>query len=297
MPFLVPFIRQRRLRTIGGFLITSFLLALLSVITIGLGTSLRYPRYLFNIDKLARGVNDPRDMPNLRGLVDVLLRIHVRPDIVQGGIALLSFLLLAWLARRRIFCVPSETTAFSLAFSLDAVVTIIVSYHAHVFDLAALIPALAVTLGFILRGERIRASIRKMLVAALGCILFAPLYLVLSMWTRSTILLCPLLFFLALAIYLATVDLERSGAGGTDAIRAGVVPSETGNCSGLRKISLAMTKSETGMATLPRPEGAGNSPTQSASTRRRFRTLRAIVSGAFSPVRWPWSCFTPDRER
>src|SRR5919198_1224258 len=39
VPFLVPFIRRGRVRTIGGFLITSFVLVVLSVATVGLHAS------------------------------------------------------------------------------------------------------------------------------------------------------------------------------------------------------------------------------------------------------------------
>lgn len=122
---------------------------------------------------------------------------------------LLSLSLLAWLATKRHIFIPSDTTMFALAYSLNLVVTILVSYHAHVFDLVILVPFLALASAIILSDTSLPSSARKTLLITVACVLFSPLYLVLSLAMRKTAFLALLFFGVAFALSRVIADVHR----------------------------------------------------------------------------------------
>lgn len=212
VPFLVPFVVARRLRILAGFCITSLLLMVFSAFTTGLRSLSSYPAYLLSIDKLARGINDPRDMPNLRGIVSVILGSHVSSITLKVVIVTVSLCLLAWLATKNRFFVPSESRLFSLAFALDSIVTILVSYHAHVFDLVLLLLFLAIGSGVLLSSHELTSLSRQLLSTAVGLVLFSPLYFVLSLLSRYTTVLALILLGTCFVLARAILDLECSAS-------------------------------------------------------------------------------------
>ena len=209
IPFLVPFLAARRFRLLAGFGLTSTLLAAASFWTTGWPALAAYPRYLMAVNQLSRGVNDPRDMPNLRGLVQVILDKHLSVVMINLIVGALSLCLLAWLAMKaRCFARAADNAVFSLAFSLDLVITVLVSYHAHVFDLVLLALFLAIGWGILSSDAPLRPTIRNTLAIALACLIFSPLYLLLALASRYTMLLSLVLLGAALVISRTMSDLE-----------------------------------------------------------------------------------------
>ncbi len=208
IPFLIPFIAARRLRLLGGFLLSSLVLAAVSTWTVGWRVMAGYPGHLSAVNKLARGVNNPADMPNIRGLVQVVLGSHTSSAAVNIVVGLLSLSLLVWLATKWRAFTPDEGILFSLAFSLDLVVTILVSYHAHIFDLVLLAPFLALGSGILLSDSSLASSTRKLLQIVIGCVLFSPLYFILSLAVRGTSMLALVFVAVALAISRIIADVQ-----------------------------------------------------------------------------------------
>ena len=210
IPFLIPFFVAKRIRLLAGFCITSLVLAGISLWTTGVRSLSEYPGYLLAVDKFARGVNDPRDMPNLRGLLSVILGHSVSPGVLKIVIAVVSLLLVGWLATKYHAFVPGESTLFSLAFSLDVIVTMLVSYHAHVFDLVLLLPFLGISLGMVMSQDSLPPQSRRLLGLAAGCILFSPLYVVLTLLSPYTTVFALILLGTSFVLFRAISGLEDS---------------------------------------------------------------------------------------
>ena len=209
VPFLLAFAIKGKLRVVLGFALTSLLLAGVSIATVGLSTALYYPKYLLAIDGLARGVNRPQDMPNIRGMLAVLL-----PMVSWGTgallLAVLSILVLFLAIRKWAFDSSRHRPAFTLGLALNVVATVLVSYHCHVFDLCVLLLPLGLVLGVLLSDEPIPPKIRRLLVWVLCAMMFSPLYLLVTFPLKIPSLLGWLLVALACAIGLAISDPPRS---------------------------------------------------------------------------------------
>ncbi len=200
LPFIVPFIAHRRWRFVAGFAgVTACLLAV-STATVGWTAMMHYPAYLANIDKLAPGINIPRDMPNLRGLLAITFASSARSIPVTMILVAVSLAALAWTTQA--WSADSANVArFRAGYALNLVTTILVSYHAHVFDLTVLVLAGCLAAESVVSGAVSGLGARRMLVWVLALVAFSPLYLILSgVCHCAALLVLPLLaLFVALA--------------------------------------------------------------------------------------------------
>jgi Glycosyltransferase family 87 len=212
IPFMIPFLLAKRVRLLTGFFLTSLLLLGISAFTTGLRSFSTYPNFLLSIDQLARGVNDPRAMPNIRGLVSVVLGSHVSLTTLNCVVVVVSLFVVGWLAAKHRLFVPDGGRLFALAFSLNLVVTILVSYHAHVFDLVLLLPFLAISTGRLLSPNELAPWSQQLLSTAVGLVLFSPLYFVLSLLSRYTTVLALILIGACFALSRTIMDLECSSS-------------------------------------------------------------------------------------
>lgn len=224
--FLIPFVVARRYRFLLGFCITALATIAVSIATTGWRAVSGYPRYLVGVNGLAARINDPRDMPNLRGLVEVAGGRFFSAFTLNVILALLSLTLVVWLATKHHLFVPGRTAVFSFAFCLDLFVMLLAGYHAHIFDLVLLVPALAICAGISLAEGGLRPPTRKVLLASVVCLMFSPLYLILSLILRATTLLALLELLAVMIISWATQDVQSGGKRQHDAVPAS-------DCSGL----------------------------------------------------------------
>jgi uncharacterized membrane protein YidH (DUF202 family) len=208
IPFLLAFAVKRRLRVVLGFALTSLVLSGVSIATVGLSTALYYPKYLRAIDSIARGVNRPQDMPNLRGMLAVLLPML---SSRTGALLLvaLSILVLVCAIRKWTFDSSHHRPAFTLGLALNVVATVLVSYHCHVFDLCILLLPIGLVLGMVLSDEPIAPQMRRLLMWVLCAVMFSPLYLLVTFPLRTPSFLGWLLVALACAIGLTISDPRR----------------------------------------------------------------------------------------
>jgi Glycosyltransferase family 87 len=209
LPFLIPFVvTRKRISVVLGFLLTSLLLFAGSIATVGLSTAKYYPKYLLSIGRLAPGVNIPKDMPNIRGLLSVLLQSAASSKIGILILLLLSILPIAFVIRKRPLNELGSASSVGLWFSLNLVVTLLVSYHCHSFDLCLLVLPAGSVFGALL-SEELSPGIRKALISMLILVLFSPLYLLVCFGLNYSSLLGLLLVAFAVAIGFAVTDVQR----------------------------------------------------------------------------------------
>ena len=209
VPFLVPLAVKRRLRVILGFALTSSVLAVVSIATVGLPTAAYYPKYLLSIDTLAKGVNRPQDMPNIRGLLGLLPQTTWSPGPRMLLLLLFSILLLSFVVRKGSFNYSDRGPAFTLGLALNVVGTVLVSYHCHVFDLCVLLLPMGLATGFVLSNDPINANLRKRLIWALSLLMFSPLYLLATYTLKAPNLLAILLLGFGSAIGTTISELQN----------------------------------------------------------------------------------------
>lgn len=210
LPFVLVFLLRGRFRFTAGFAAGSLLLTAISIATTGWKTFLYYWAFLLHIDQLAPGVNVPHSMPNLRGLVSLILG-GLPPLGITVVLAGFSLLLLGFTARRACLHTEEGKLSSALEFSLALVFTLLVSYHCHVFDLCLLLLPAGVAVSALTSGATLSPDSRKLLLGSLLCLGFSPLYSVLFLKTgyAAVLAVIVLIFLFALA---RTLDELQSGA-------------------------------------------------------------------------------------
>ena len=136
IPLVLLLVVWRRKRVGAGFLMTSLVIALVSVMVVGWEGILRYPAYVLQIARAPSLGGVPAElMPNLRGLVEGW-SFHLAPVIQIGLIVAGSGALLVFAATKGGSLLPQQ---LELRFSLAIVVTVLVSWHTNAHDLSLLI--------------------------------------------------------------------------------------------------------------------------------------------------------------
>lgn len=209
IPFLIPFVLRRKFRVLIGFVMTCVVLGAVSVATVGWSTATYYPRYLLTIDSLAPGVNRPEDMPNLRGLISVLLPVSREVRLVV--LLSLTVLALGFAARQWSLRFFDRSQCSSLGYALNVVTTVLVSFHCHIFDLSLLLLPIGITSGTLLSDSYSRFAGRRLLTWTTAFLMFSPLYLWLTFSPRGAAALVAILvvgFACALGLSLSRLNLS-----------------------------------------------------------------------------------------
>jgi hypothetical protein len=196
LPFLLVFILRGKARFLAGFIVVAGVLILLSIGMVGLAGIGGYIHYLASIDALAPGVNISRDMPNLRGLLALVdgpgLSLLSTSILIVASAVVLGIVAAVWTN-------PDGDADLPAKVSLNVLATILVSYHAHVFDLALLIIPICVGLELLLYGQLDRRS-RVLLAWSTGLAAFSPLYVILVFSLRGAPVLAVLVLGVGVAL-------------------------------------------------------------------------------------------------
>ena len=206
LPLLVVFVVRRWWRGLAGFFSIALVLVFLSVAVVGVGGVLNYALLLWHLPQEVGteiasdpfGVRAAR-MPNVRGFITEALRgSTLLGDYATAAVLLVSVALLAW-SLRYWFLERDRGEVFDLQFSLQCVVTLLVSYHTHLNDLALLtLPILLLLVQLrSLNGYSARPGFAHGVRALL--LSLAPAYVVLAHLGRQNLLFW---FLLALALLL-----------------------------------------------------------------------------------------------
>ena len=138
LPFVAIAFLRGKPKLAYGFLLVAVLLLLVSLGVVGQSGFLRYPGYLWELEQhTERGLVQPRDNPNLRGLVEGFGARLASPAAITGTIAILSAGLLVWVCvrSRKI----SDGRVADLVFCQAVIASVLVSYHAFAYDLSLLL--------------------------------------------------------------------------------------------------------------------------------------------------------------
>jgi len=180
LPFVVVLLVRRQWKAVAGFIITAFVLLLVSARVVGWSGVMAYPRFVLRLNRSAAQAGIyPRDMPNLRGLVAGSLHVAGVPAmllIITLSIALVALVAHWWRVQ------PGHQ--FELGFSLCLAVTIITSYHLLVHDLSVLMLPMLLLAELLVSGQ-IVAPGRRILVASFAALFLTPVYAVLQFWLRE----------------------------------------------------------------------------------------------------------------
>ena len=185
LPLILLLLVQGRKKVLYGFLPTAAVVALISIAIVGREGMMLYPRYVVHLeDTLAGGAIVPSDMPNLRGMLDVpFLGVpHIVTVILVTSLGLLVFTALEC---RKI----GKKNFFDLKFSLAAIATVLVSYHAMVYDLSVLMVPVFLLVNELLDKGKFRGYRSVLMMTAVATFFFPPLQLVLSMRDHRSALL------------------------------------------------------------------------------------------------------------
>ncbi len=200
VPFVFPLLLRGRMRWIAGFTLTSLIVCAASAATVGLSAFRAYPAFLLNIDRLAPGVNVPRDMPNLRGLFSLLPASELPQLVASTILVAFSLLLTGWVTAKCSFEAVSNRSSLDLEFSLNLVATLLVSYHAHSFELCLLLLPISLVAGWLLSGESPAPRSRRARIWAAAALAFSTGYVVASLMSGYPCLLALVLLAQASAI-------------------------------------------------------------------------------------------------
>ena len=114
LPFVVVLLVRRQWKAVAGFSLTAFVLLLVSAAVVGWSGVMAYPGFVLRLDSQRRSSGiDPRDMPNLRGLVAGSLHLAGLPAMLL--IIVLSIALVALVGALVACATRSEVRARILA--------------------------------------------------------------------------------------------------------------------------------------------------------------------------------------
>jgi hypothetical protein len=217
-PLALLFVVRRNTKLLAGFAATSLALLIASCLIVGLEGLWSYPRLLWELNQALenRLQQDeraiyPADMPNLRGLVWALAGNALPAGAFHLLVALLSLGLVVWTNRQWGEATPREVPAFDLQFSLALVLTLLISYHAHLHDFSLLVLPAVLLLAHLNADDDARKMRRGRGLCVL-LLLLVPLSLLLLQWRQLYLLSLGLL---GLA-WLAATELGRSRADSTN---------------------------------------------------------------------------------
>jgi hypothetical protein len=136
LPVVLILLFDRRFRSVLGFACSALAASLISIATVGWRGFLEYPNYVWQLEQhLGRGAILPTAMPNLRGFVAIFTRDGYPLSLVLTFAGSLFLLILAIHLFRR----AEHPERLDLAFSVAVLVSVLVSYHAFMYDLSLLL--------------------------------------------------------------------------------------------------------------------------------------------------------------
>ncbi len=175
LPLLFLLLVQGRKKVLYGFLPVAAILTFVSISIVGWEGILSYPRYVLHLeDTMARGAIMPSDMPNLRGILYLLLGGDSHAGAVALVLSVVVLLYAAWRCR-------AGTNLFDLKFSLGAVATVLVSYHGLGYDLSMLLLSIFLLANELLGKPTVHGWPDLLTITAIAVLFFSPLQLLLLM--------------------------------------------------------------------------------------------------------------------
>jgi hypothetical protein len=189
------FLLRKKFRVALGFVGVSFVLFTISLVMVHWSGVLAYPRYLLELNP-ALGMVKPQRMPNVRGLMAVLLGddpVHLGAHWLLLGVVALGIAIGSKYWR------GDDRHSNLMAFSFAIVVTLLTSYYANIYDLTLLLLPLLLLARTFLRSE-FRGWPRTVFLSAAVLFLLTPCLWVLALRMDQFGLMALVLLALACSI-------------------------------------------------------------------------------------------------
>jgi Glycosyltransferase family 87 len=198
MPFVLILLARRKWSTLAGFSTVAGLLVVISIAISGFQVVGTYTRLLlFSATDQTGASSPPEFMPNIRGIVYLLLHRWVAPSVLLILVGVLSVITL-WLTARR-----WRDDQFELSFSAAIIATLLTSYHLLNYDLTLLLLPVGIACGELAKQKRLRAAF-PLLPAGLMILLIHPLHTVLVRYAVYALMFIPVF-----ALFVATLRLTE----------------------------------------------------------------------------------------
>jgi hypothetical protein len=198
IPLIAIFVLRKKSGLVLGFLATASFLFVVSLMMVHRAGILAYPRYLWGLNQVsALGMVKPQSMPNVRGLLTMLLGNGPPPPLAHwflGGIAVVGVIVAARSWR------GSDRRSISAAFCFSIVVMLATSYYAYSYDLTLLLLPLLLFGRTFFEGSEINGWPRTLFIAAAAVLLCTPLSWILALRVGQFRLMGLVLLALAVSI-------------------------------------------------------------------------------------------------
>jgi hypothetical protein len=199
---LVVFVAIRRWRVLTGFTPVALVLGAISVAIMGWRGPLDYARFVLHLEGTSARGFGTEAVPNLRGLVEQL------PGLSPSGwwaslLILASSLVVSFVTLRRIYYGRDSVIFVSV---LAAVATILISFHALVYDVSLLLPMVLFLLSRTLGIAGAKTDAGTILLFTL--LLLTPLYVFLGLVVDRFVWFSLILLWLYLRLALTPAPAE-----------------------------------------------------------------------------------------
>jgi hypothetical protein len=198
IPLIAIFVLRKKSGLVLGFLATASFLFVVSLMMVHRAGILAYPRYLWGLNQVsALGMVKPQSMPNVRGLMTMLLGNGPPPPVAHcflGGMAIVGVMVAARCWR------GSDRRSISAAFCFSIVVMLATSYYAYSYDLTLLLMPLLLFGRTFFEGAEIAGWPRTLFIAAAAVLLCTPLSWILALRVGQFRLMGLVLLALAVSI-------------------------------------------------------------------------------------------------
>jgi glycosyl transferase family 87 len=172
VPFVAIAFLRGKSRMTCGFLLVAIVLLLASAGVVGWSGIAHYPGYLWDLERhTERGLAQPRDNPNLRGLVEGFGSGLAPAQMITGVIVILSVGLMAWVSVRSRRSEPGGIG--DLIFCQALLAALLVCYHSFAYDLSVLLLPVALLVAGWRQATR---GVRLALFGPAAILFFGPIY-------------------------------------------------------------------------------------------------------------------------
>ena len=177
LPFVLVWVLRGGKKMLYGFLATAAALVLVSLGIVGIRGFVSYPSYVLHLEKtMAGGAIKPSEMPNLRGMVYLLLNRHPHIDVAATVLLSCTILVVAVMLCRRGESAPD---LFYWKFALAMVTSSFVSYHCLGYDLCILLLPIALIGAVLSYLDTLWPQALAFILAGVAVLFFSPLQLLL----------------------------------------------------------------------------------------------------------------------
>ncbi len=208
LPLAIVLLFSRRLKTVLGVACSALAMVAISIAVVGWHGFLDYPGYVWRLEQvMGRGAIVPDDMPNLRGFFAIFFRDGHSLALAFGAAGSVFLLILAiWLFRS-----AQRAGNLERGFSVAVLVSVLVSYHAFIYDLGLLLLPVLV----LFDTENWTRGRRWESVIPVAALFFTPLLMFLWLGLSHLNFLTPLLF---LWLWGMAREISRLKGGGRNSV-------------------------------------------------------------------------------